>query len=130
MVIAGHSYASYLNFSKPCSRAGAHIVLSEDTPVPTRNVPFLTVAQIIKFIMSSAAEADISCLFVCAKAMFQLRQTLIDMGWPQPKSPIQCDNYTSVGVDNDTIIKRKTKTTNMQYHWLRCREAQLQFRFF
>ena len=62
--------------------------------------------------------------------MVQLRHTLIDIGWPQPKSPIQFDNSTAVGVDNNNIIQSKTKTMNMQYHWLRCREAQFQFRFF
>ena len=99
-------------------------MLSEETPVPTRNGPVLTVAQIIKFVMSSAAKAEISGLFICAKAMVQLRQTLIEMGWPHPKYPIQCYNSTAVGVANDTIIQRKTKTMNIQYHWIRCREAQ------
>ena len=51
--------------------------------------------------------------------MVPLRNTLIEMVWPQPKAPIQCDNSTAVGVSNNTIIQRKTKTTNMQYQWLR-----------
>ena len=105
-------------------------MISEDTPVPTINGPVLIVAQIIKFVMSSAAEAEIAGLFVCAKSMVLLRTTFIEMVWPQPKSPIQCDKSTSVGVSNNTIIQRKTKTMNIQYHWLRCREAQGQFRFF
>ena len=94
-------------------------MLSKDTPTPTINVPVLTVAQIIKFVMSSDAESEIAGLFICSKAMVQLRQTLIDMGWTHPKSPIQCDNSTAFGVANDTIIQRKTKTMNMKYHWLR-----------
>ena len=105
-------------------------MFSEYTHVPTRNGPVLTVSQIIKLVMSSAAEAEISGLFICAKAIVQLRHTIINMGWSQPKSPIQCDNSNAVGVANDTTIKRKTKSMNMQYHLLRCREAQLQFRFF
>ena len=52
------------------------------------------------------------------------------MGWPHPKYPIQCDNYTAVGVANNTIIKRKKKTMNMQYHCLRCHESQGQLSFF
>ena len=40
------------------------------------------------------------------------------------------NHFTAVGVDNDTIIQQKTKTMKMQYHWLRCREAQGKFRFF
>ena len=107
-----------------------HIMLSEDTPVPTSNGSLLTVSQIIKFVMSSATEAKISGLFICAKAMVPLRNTLIKMSWPQPKYPIQCDKSTSVGVANHTIIQGKTKTMKMQYHWIRCHEAQGQLRFF
>ena len=105
-------------------------MISEDTPVPTSNGPVLDVAQIIKIVMSSDVEAEIAGLLIYAKDMVPLRNTLIEMGWPHPKAPTQCDNYTAVGVANNTIIKRKTKTMNMQYHWLRCREAQGQFRFF
>jgi hypothetical protein len=32
--------------------------------------------------------------------MIPHHQTLIDMGWPQPKSPIQTDNSTAAGVVN------------------------------
>ena len=46
----------------------------------------------IKFVMSSAAEAELAALFMTAKEMVPLRQTLIEMGWPQPKSPIQTDS--------------------------------------
>ena len=113
MVFAGHSDAAHLNVSKALSRAGAHIMISEDTPVPTSNGPVLTVAQIIKFFMSSAAKSKIAGLFICSKAMVPIRNTLIKMGWPQPKSPIQYDNSTDVGVSNNTIIQRKTKTMNM-----------------
>ena len=105
-------------------------MLSENVPAPTYNGPVLTVAQIIKNVMSSAAEAELAGLFICAKAMVPLRQSLTEMGWPQPKSPIQCDNSTDVGVYNATIIPRKTKSMDMQFHWLRCRDSQNQFRYF
>ena len=67
MVFAGHSDADYLNVRKSRSHAVYHIMLSEDTHFPTRNIPFLTSAEIIKFGMSSAAEAKISGLFICTK---------------------------------------------------------------
>ena len=44
MVLAAHSDALYFNVTKACSRAGAHIMLSEYTPVPTYNGPILTIA--------------------------------------------------------------------------------------
>ena len=108
MVLGVHSDAAYLNFRKSCSRADAHIILSADTPVPTRNGYVITFSQIIKFVISSASKSEIFDLFICAKSMVQLRHTLIKMGWPQPKSPIQCDNSTVVGLSNDSTIQRKT----------------------
>ncbi len=52
------------------------------------------------------------------------------MGWPQPRTPIQTDNSTAVGVTNLTIVPRKTKAMDLRLWWLRCREAQEQFRFY
>ena len=67
MVISAHSDAVYLNVTKARSRAGVHIMLSENIPVPTYNGPMLTIAQIIRNFMSSAAEAELAGLFICAK---------------------------------------------------------------
>ena len=92
MILADHSDVEYLNVTKARSRAGAHIMISEDIPVPTYNGPILTIAQIIRNVMSSAAEAELAGLFICAKKMVSLRKSLTEMGWPQPKSPIQCEN--------------------------------------
>ena len=77
MILAAHSDAAYLNVSRACSHAKAHMMLSEDTLVPYINEPVLTIAQIIKNVTSSAAEAKLSGLFICAKAMVPLQNTLI-----------------------------------------------------
>ena len=102
-------------------------MLSEDKPVPPHNGPILTVAQIIQFVASSAAEAELAGLYICAKEMVPLRQSLEEMGWPQPKSPIQTDNTTALGVTNKTIVPKKMKSMDMRLWWLRCRESQGQF---
>ena len=52
MVLSAHSDAAYLNVTKAQSRTGAHVMLSEDVPDPAYNGPVLTVAQIIKNVMS------------------------------------------------------------------------------
>ena len=72
------------NESKARSRAGAHIFLSENYPTPKWNGPILTISQIIKFVMSSAAESELGALYITAKEMVLIRQTLIEMGWKQP----------------------------------------------
>ena len=41
--------------------------------------------------MASAAEAEMAALYITAKKMVPMRNTLIEMGWPQPKAPIQTD---------------------------------------
>eukprot|EP00804_Cyclotella_cryptica_P000823 CCRYP_001070-RA/>CCRYP_001070-RA protein AED:0.36 eAED:0.36 QI:0/-1/0/1/-1/1/1/0/335 len=130
MILGAHSNAAYLNVNKSRSRAGAHIMCTENNPIPSPNRPILTIAQIIKFVMSSAAEAELAGLFICAKEMIPLRQSLIEMGWPQPKSPIQTDNTTALGVANNTIIAKKMKSMDMRLWWLRCRESQGHFRYF
>ena len=79
MQLAAHSDAGYLNEPNARSRASAHIYLSEDVPIPTFNGSVLTIAQIIKFVMSSAAEAELASLFLTARKCVALRQTLIEM---------------------------------------------------
>jgi hypothetical protein len=80
MILSAHSDAAYLNASKSLSRAGTHIMCSESDPVPSHNGPVLTITQIIKFVTSSAAESDLAALFICAKEMVPLCQSLIKMG--------------------------------------------------
>ena len=121
MILSAHSDAAYLNVLCAHSRSDAHIMLSNNTPVPSLNGPVLTIAQIIKNVMSSAAEAELSGLFICAKAMIPLRNTLIKMGWSQPPSPVQCDNSNATGATNKTIVNKMLKSMDMCLWWLRCR---------
>jgi hypothetical protein len=53
---------------------------------------------------ATGAEAELAALFIAAREMVPHRQTLIDMGWPQPRSPVQTDNSTAIGVTNKTIV--------------------------
>ncbi len=80
--------------------------------------------------MASAAKAELAALFLMAREMILHRQTLIDMGWPQPKSPIQTDNLTAAGVTNKTIVLRWAKMMDMRLWWLRCHGSQKQFCYY
>ena len=77
IILAAHTYAVFLNESKARSRAGAHILLSENEPKPKLNGPVLTIAQIIKTVMSSVAEAEMEALYITARKMIALRNTLL-----------------------------------------------------
>jgi hypothetical protein len=80
--------------------------------------------------MALATESELAALFITAQEMIPHRQTRIAMGWPQPKSPIQMDKSTAVGVTNKTIVPRRSKMMDMQFWWLHCRASQDQFRYY
>ena len=77
MILAAHADAGFLNESRARSRAGAHIFLSENEPKPKLTGPILPIDQIIKTVMASAAEAEMAALFITAKKMIPLCNTLI-----------------------------------------------------
>ena len=98
--------------------------------MPWRNGYVLTLAQIIKFVMSSASKAELGALFITAQEMVETRKILEEMKWAQPKSPIKTDNSAAAGVVNNAIVPRKLKTMDHRLHWIRCREDQGQFRYY
>jgi hypothetical protein len=115
MILCAHANAGFLNKTNSRSRAGAHIYLSEDNPFPRFKGAILSIAQIIKFVMASAAESELAALFSTVGEMIPHCQTLIAMGLPQPKSPIQMDNSIAAGVTNKTIVPRRSKMMDMQF---------------
>ena len=106
MFLSAHSDASFLTEAGSLSRAGAQIFLSEDKPSPWLNGPIviLTISQIMKYVMASAAEAELRALYLTAYKMTPFHHTLDETGWKQPKSPIQMDSSMAAGFVNDTII--------------------------
>ena len=130
MIMCAHYDTAYIIESKTRSRSGSLKLLLEDDPTPRINESIITLAKIIKFVMSSAAEAELAGLLITSKKMIPLLQTLIDMECPQPKSPIQTDNHTAVGVINRTLLHKNIKYMDMCLWWLRCRDYQGQFRLY
>ena len=53
--------------------------------------------------VASATAAELGALFVnCQKGMV-FKANLKDLGHPQPKIPVHCDNATAVGIVNNPI---------------------------
>ena len=106
MVLNVHSDASYLSEPGAKSRAAGVYFLGD---VPQNNKPIVLngnifiVCGILKFVASSAAEAELGALFVNGKETKNLRLILEEMGHPQPPTPIHCDNKTATGIANDTV---------------------------
>jgi hypothetical protein len=80
--------------------------------------------------MALATKSELAALFIMARKMIPHRQTLISVGWHQPKIPIQTDISTAVGVTNGTIVPRRAKMMDMHFWWLRCHVSQDQFHYY
>jgi hypothetical protein len=138
MILHVHSDASYLSAPKARSRAGGFFFLSSGyspstvAPSPTATPPPVngsvhTPCTLMRMVLSSATEAELGALFYNAKDAAWLRTTLIDMGHPQPPTPIQTDNVCAAGIANDTVKQRRSKAIDMRFYWIRDRIQQGQF---
>jgi hypothetical protein len=67
MILGVHSNASYLSKLKARSREGGHFFLSDRTDEAPNNGAILNTSQIIKSVMSSAAEAKLGALYINAR---------------------------------------------------------------
>ena len=79
--------------------------------------------------MSSTSKAEIAALFYNIKAAIPLCVTLQDMGHVQPPTPVKTDNSTAHGLITKIMTPKASKAMDMQFHYLKCREAQRHFRF-
>eukprot|EP00804_Cyclotella_cryptica_P015402 CCRYP_008024-RA/>CCRYP_008024-RA protein AED:0.10 eAED:0.10 QI:0/-1/0/1/-1/1/1/0/936 len=130
MILTVHSDASYLSEPKARSRAGGHFFLSDNSSIPPNNGAILNIAHIIKHVMSSATEAELAALYINAREAVYIRIILEEMGHKQPATLMQTNNAMAEAVINAKVQPKRTKAMDMRFHWLRDREAQLQFRFY
>ena len=86
--------------------------------------------KILKFVASSATEAELGALFVNTKEARILQLTLQELGHPQPQNPIHVNNTTVIGIVNDTIKRQRLRAMKMQYFWLLDQMAQQYFKFY
>lgn len=118
------SDVSYL--SRPQSRSVAggifNLALSPTSAVP--NSPCHAFSSIIPVVVSSVAEAEYAALFMAGRDGAALRTVLDSLGYPQPATTIFCDNACAVGIASDTVTPRRTKSMDMQFHWIRDRVRQ------
>ena len=113
--------------SQSCRGAFFHVIRHCH---PADNGAVLNIAQLIKVAMLSAVEAELGALYINLRKAVPMRLLLAEMGHTQPPTPTQSNNSMALGVVNSNIQPRRTKAMDVRFHWLRCREAQWQFRFF
>jgi hypothetical protein len=121
MILNIHLDASYLSEANAHSRACGHFFMGwrADPTKPIKlNGALFTLCAILRFVVASAAEAELSALFLNCTQASRFRLTLEEMGHPQPPIPIHCDNSTAVGIANNTLKWQHSCSMEMSFFGL------------
>jgi hypothetical protein len=123
LILKINSDTAYLVRPEARSRAGGYHYLSskDDTLF---NGPI-----IVCYSMASAAEAEIAGIYLNAQEGVSERNCLIEMGHPQPPTPIRTDNTSARGIVTGTIKQKRSKAIDMRFYWLKDQYEQKQFNF-
>ena len=136
MVLYIEADAAYLNEPKAKSTAGAYFYLSDDPTKhpphhqPKHNGAIHVLCSQIGPIVASASEAETAASFMAAQDGCPIRQTLIEMGHPQPPTPLKTDNSVAHGILTDTVKQRRSKAIDMRFYWLQDRIKQGQYNLY
>jgi hypothetical protein len=116
MRLAIHSDVSYLSEPKARSRAGGHMFMAGNEDIPINNRVVLNILQIVRAVMSLAAEAKLGALFINAKMAVSMQFTLKEMGHLQTCTPIQTKNSTTHPLLTNKIMPKALKAMDMRFH--------------
>lgn len=130
MVLAVHSDASHLSAPNARSRAGGHFYMSNNDEEPPNNGSVHNIAQIIKNVMTLAADAEIGALYINSRQAIPARQLLEEMGHTQPLTPVQTDNTTALGFVTKNLNQKSAKSKEMNYWFMRDRQDRKQFWYY
>jgi hypothetical protein len=121
MILNIHSDASYLSEAKARSRACGTFFMgwmpTDGAPIKL-NGAFHVSTTIMRFVVASTAEAELGALYHNCQTGIIFCLTLADMGHPQPKTPVHCDNATAVGIANNTIKRQRSRSMEMRFFGL------------
>jgi hypothetical protein len=121
MVLNVHSDASYLLEPKARSRLGGIFFMGSNPSngIPLQlNGPLHVMASICKFVVASAAEAELGALFYNCQDATTMRLSLEELGHPQPPTPVHCDNSTVVSIANNTVEKQRSHAMEKNFFWV------------
>ncbi|MGL5499878.1 MAG: Ty1/Copia family ribonuclease HI, partial [Plesiomonas shigelloides] len=128
------SDASYLSEPKARSRVGGYFYLGGKEDPQPGNIENLNGAihiesNIMRNVMSSAAEAEIGGLFLNGQQAVYIRNVLQEMGHKQHgPTTIITDNSTANGFANSTMKVKRSKAMDMRFYWIRDRVRQKQLK--
>ncbi len=76
--------------------------------------------------MASIGQAEYAAAFHTGKMASGLRKTLLDLSYPQPPTYILVDNEVASVIASNTIEPKRTKSIDMQNHWILRDRVQMQ----
>jgi hypothetical protein len=122
-----HSDASYLLEANARSRACGHFFMGwmpKNGKSIRINGAFHVSTTILRFVVASASEAELGALYHNCQTGIIFQLTLTEMGYPQPKNPVHCNNTTAVGIANNTIKRQRLRSMEMRFFWIGDKIAQ------
>jgi hypothetical protein len=63
-------------------------------------------------------------VFLNCKEGIIFQMTLKELGHPQPKMQVHCDNATALGISNNSVKRRRSHSMEMRYFWVCEKVAQ------
>jgi hypothetical protein len=127
MKLYGHSDASYLSEPNARSRAGGYLYLGKHEINAKPNAAISCFSVIIPTVVTSATEAEYAALFMTGQAAVSIKHTLEELGYPQGTTDLICDNKCAVGIAQNILKQKRSKTIDMRYHWIRDQVLRKQF---
>ena len=124
------SDAAYLVLPKARSRIAGYFRLANTPTSPFQykdNGAILIECHTLRDVVTSAAEAETKGVFQNAKLSLPIRHILIAMRHPQLPTPIATDNTTTTGFVHNNMVMKRSKSWDMNLHWLRDKEVQKHF---
>ena len=80
--------------------------------------------QIIKIVVASAAEAELGALFQYCQDGIMFQSTLHNLGHPQPRTPVHCNNVTAIGIASNIVKRQQARAMEMRFMWVGDKIAQ------
>jgi len=128
MVLIIHSDATFASETRSRSRvAGYGYLGNKDNNDKLVNGHIYAMTKVLPNVVSSAGEAEYGGIYHNAKEAETLRQTLEDLGYPQPPTNIISDNKCAVGISKQEMKQKRSKAFDVQFHWIRDRVSQRHF---
>jgi hypothetical protein len=83
-----------------------------------------SLCTILRFVVALAAEAELGTLFLNCKEGIIFQLILEKLGHPQQRTPVHCNNATTIGIANNTVKRQRSQSMEMKYFLLGDKVAQ------